>query len=446
MDRITLENYRCFREKQSARLAPLTLLVGNNSTGKTSFLALIRALWDVAFPNLVPNFREEPFDLGSFRDIVHDRGRRGDNLDSFEAGFKLVKGICFNITFRELHGAPFPTTRVIGWKSLQFEAQRQDDGVFLTRYTTPLFKSERVVNEKPFLYDGGLTLMRMMTEHFTELVELSSPDKSDHSDTNTKDKVFAHKDTLRELNEVDSAISTIFEEGIVSQSRPFAGAPIRSRPRRTYDPTQPSRDPEGEYIPTYIANLSHRDKKGWGHLKGNLEAFGRESGLFDEFYIKLLDKAEGSPFQVQVRKFGRRLKGGKRNLIDVGYGISQALPLLTELLRKDAPSMFLLQQPEVHLHPSAQAALGSLFCNIAGPDRQLILETHSNYILDRVRMDIRDRKTDLNPEDVSILFFESGELDVTIHSLRLDENGNVLDAPPGYGQFFVDETRRSIGI
>ena len=50
MDRITLENYRCFREKQTARLAPLTLLVGNNSTGKTSFLALIRALWDVAFP------------------------------------------------------------------------------------------------------------------------------------------------------------------------------------------------------------------------------------------------------------------------------------------------------------------------------------------------------------------------------------------------------------
>ena len=88
----------------------------------------------------------------------------------------------------------------------------------------------------------------------------------------------------------------------------------------------------------------------------------------DEIDIKLLGKTEGSPFQVQIRKFGRRLKGAKRNFIDVGYGVSQALPLLTELLRKDAPSMFLLQQPEVHLHPSAQAALGSLFCNIAGPN------------------------------------------------------------------------------
>ena len=69
--------------------------------------------------------------------------------------------------------------------------------------------------------------------------------------------------------------------------------------------------------------------------------------------------------------------------------------------------MFLLQQPEVHLHPTAQAALGSLFCEIAGRDRQIIVETHSDYIIDRVRMDVRDKKTNLKPEDVSILFFET---------------------------------------
>ena len=54
MDQITLKNFRCFREKQIARLAPLTLLVGENSTGKTSFMAMIRALWDVAYQNRIP--------------------------------------------------------------------------------------------------------------------------------------------------------------------------------------------------------------------------------------------------------------------------------------------------------------------------------------------------------------------------------------------------------
>ena len=94
-----------------------------------------------------------------------------------------------------------------------------------------------------------------------------------------------------------------------------------------------------------------------------------------------------------------------------------------ELLRGPPPSIFLLQQPEVHLHPSAQAALGSLFCQVAKPDRQLVIETHSDHLLDRVRMDVRDGTTDLKPDDVSILFFERKDLDVRIHSLRIDRRG-----------------------
>ena len=108
--------------------------------------------------------------------------------------------------------------------------------------------------------------------------------------------------------------------------------------------------------------------------------------------------------------------------------------------------MFLLQQPEVHLHPSAQAALGSLFCSIASWDRQLIVETHSDHLIDRVRMDVRDRKGTLEPEDVSILFFERDGLEVNIHALGIDEIGNVVGAPGSYRQFFMEETTRSLGL
>ena len=193
--------------------------------------------------------------------------------------------------------------------------------------------------------------------------------------------------------------------------------------------------------------MSRRDPNTWTKLKNRLERFGADSGLFDEISIESFGRTgDATPFQIQIRKFGGKLKGNRRNLIDVGYGVSQTLPIITELLRSDAASVFLLQQPEVHLHPSAQAALGSLFCSIAGPDRQLVVETHSDYIIDRVRMDVRDGKTDLKPEDVSILYFERGEADVKIHSVRLDEQGNVLDAPEGYRQFFADELTRSIGL
>ena len=149
---------------------------------------------------------------------------------------------------------------------------------------------------------------------------------------------------------------------------------------------------------------------------------------------------------MQVRKYAGGLKGPQRNLVDVGYGVSQVLPVITELRRRDASPLFLLQQPEVHLHPSAQAALGSLFCQVARPGLQLVVETHSDHLLDRVRMDIRDSASSLKPEDVSILYFERGSLDVRIHSLRLDKQGNILNAPDSYRSFFMEETSRSLGL
>ena len=73
MDEVRLKNFRCFRDQQTARLAPLTLLVGENSTGKTSFMALIRALWDAVYLRAIPDFKESPYDLGSFYEIFHQR-------------------------------------------------------------------------------------------------------------------------------------------------------------------------------------------------------------------------------------------------------------------------------------------------------------------------------------------------------------------------------------
>ena len=194
----------------------------------------------------------------------------------------------------------------------------------------------------------------------------------------------------------------------------------------------------------YLASVFVEDQEKWESLKRRLEEFGEDSGLFDEISIKQLGRNSGDPFQVQVRRFGGRLKGPSRNLIDVGYGVSQVLPVITELLRPDARPMFLLQQPEVHLHPSAQAALGSLFCKEAATGKQLVVETHSDHLIDRVRMDVRDGVSDLRPEDVSILFFERDELDVRIHSLGVDDQGNITGAPSGYRQFFMKEVRRSL--
>ena len=111
MDKITLKNFRCFRDEQTVRLAPLSLLVGDNSTGKTSFLAMLRALWGVASLQRPPDFKEEPYDLGSFDEIVHYRGRRGGRASSFEIGFSIERkdsSLVFNTLFEKMGTVPVP--------------------------------------------------------------------------------------------------------------------------------------------------------------------------------------------------------------------------------------------------------------------------------------------------------------------------------------------------
>lgn len=447
MDSVTLKNYRCFREEQTARLAPLTLLVGENSTGKTSFLAILRALWDVAFADRAPDFREEPYDLGSFEDIVHNRGGHADTLGSFEAGFAQKHpqyrnyAVHYDATFKNYNGAPFPAKRRLHGKEAWI-VQTDDKGVALLRFGTTHNKKWRQRESRRYASYAD-TDDRLFPIVMSPLIrrsllsgEIDSECGGDNPTSDDVDKIWR----------LSTFISRHKRIGRPSNLRPFAGAPVRSRPRRTYDPSRPARDAEGEYIPAYLANLYRGNSDEWQKLKASLEGFGRKSGLFGDISVMSYGKTSGAPFQIRIRKWGKLRKGVDRNLIDVGYGVSQALPMLTELLRPDSPQMFLLQQPEVHLHPSAQAALGSLFCAVAAQGKQLIVETHSDYIIDRVRMDVRDKTTGLKPDDVSILYFERGDLDVKIHSIRLDEMGNVLDAPHSYGKFFMEETRRSLGL
>ena len=447
MKLVTVKNYRCFREEQKARLAPLTLLVGENSTGKTSFLAMVRALWQVAFESVVPDFQEPPYDLGTFGEIAYNRSSR-NRAKFFEASFETFirerrrrgsrrtesQTAKFLVTFESREGVPYPTSRKLTSGNRLLEVSESlthaevDDREASATLTWPVEDNE---------------LIPLQVMAFPRFLTDSSENGDGQTGKNYHDSLTRDdRHTLFQLAE-EFGLGIVHRGGLQS---PFAGAPVRSTPRRTYDPTRPFRDPSGEYVPTLLANLSRRAPEEWEHLKSALEEFGKGSGLFDEISIESLGRTEGSPFQLHVRKTAGKSRGTKRNLIDVGYGVSQALPILTELLRKEQPSMFLLQQPEVHLHPTAQAALGSLFCGIASWDRQILVETHSDYILDRVRMDVRDGKTNLKPADVSILYFEPVGPEVKIHSLALDEDGNVVNAPLSYRRFFMEETRRSIGI
>ena len=445
---IRLRDFRCFHERQTARLAPLTLLVGENSTGKTSFLAAVQAVWDAAHGSGAPDFRRAPYDLGAFPEIVYSRGGRSTSANSFGLGFtELVPGdrlLSFEVTFESRDAAPAPS--MIGWREGESSVSvvyRSSDG----ESPQISFVSPDGCWMYPGLFGNRMLEGSWITGFFSRIHHAAA----NNDPISLEDALMPTLVTPATVPSSEDLAEFSFLSGQFTRASslesPFASAPIHPSPRRTYDPMKLRSDPWGADVPSRFASIQFQDKAEWAALKERLDSFGRESGLFDDISVKQLTGIEGGPFQLQVRKFGKSgRKGPKRNLMDVGFGVSQVLPALAALFRPDGPTMFLLQQPEVHLHPSAQAALGSLFCRTAEARRQLIVETHSEYIVDRVRMDIRDRQTALTPDDVSILFFERSDHDVRIHSLRFDEQGNVAGAPDGYGQFFMDEVRRSVGL
>ena len=462
MDSITVSSYRCFGGEQTARLAPITLLVGENSTGKSSLLAMIRALWDAVYADRVPNFKEEPYDLGSFDEILHNAGGRGARCETFTARFEVhqlrsdgrtgSKPYRAEVEFGPQHATPAPVRRRISHDGYWLEQDLTPARFGGIRCGAPQGEWRRDSPDGQRLFAAHATdvlppldsalwqLRRVTVENRPPAPPIEplpgSPELTTDIVEEFQKRIGRFPGRLRQSRRSDRA-------------RPFASAPTRSRPRRTYDPARVAPDAEGDYVPTYLAWLSLHEPDSWKQLKYRLEEFGSAAGLFDEINVRRLGKTASHPFQIQVRKFDKRRKGPLHNLADIGYGVSQVLPLATELLREDSPPALLVQQPEVHLHPSAEAALGTLLCEVvvrARRDRRLMVETHSDFIIDRVRMSVRDGVGGLEPKDVSILYFERSGLNVTIHSLRVDQRGNLLDVPPGYRQFFLKELQRSIDL
>ncbi|MCY4542040.1 MAG: AAA family ATPase [Rhodobacteraceae bacterium] len=432
IDSITLENFRCFLERQSARLAPLTLLVGENSTGKTSFLAAINAVARFANePGSNFEFKSGPFDLGTFYEIAHHRGGRGGRATSFKLGASgKAKSTGQNWHLEAEFGQSQSNPAIkkldtaVGSSSVVWESKEKGVEVH-TQTPKGCWKIERGAkeNERSIIRSHDVVFRSFRKDFVPQNDSLTMSDE-DFSELYSMSWILAR----------------------MIGGLPVALAPVRSRPQRTYDPGRTDLNHAGEDIPAELAELALHNPAKWQELKKKMEEFGHSSGMFDEIRVRQYGKRGNEPFQIQVRKHGGNLKGPWRNLIDVGYGVSQILPLLAVFFEASKPSLFLLQQPEVHLHPSAQAALGSTLCQIAGRQTQAIVETHSDFLADRIRTVVRDKHSSLKPKDVSILFFERRHLAVCIHSLEIDEQGNVMNAPSGYRQFFMDELKNTLGI
>ena len=435
---LILRDVRCFQDEQRGTLRPVTLLVGENSTGKTTFLGcygVLHRMFSRLYFDPGPDFNEEPFPMGSFRDIVRSRRGPGGRIDEFKLGLEVeparggMPRYTLLVTFQEKGSQPIVS-------SLRFDF-RPDS--FLELQPAPgggtAFRIPSRTGEAPVPFGAAMLRMDLLMEFATDQESIPGP----FSDLQPV------ADYLRGLFRRPEATA-----GRRRRASPFRFprlpelvpvAPLRSKPRRTYDPVRETASPEGEHVPMLMMRLSRTEKGGWTSLHDGLVAFGRGSGLFSDIKVKSHGRQMSDPFQLQVKV----RSGPHANIMDVGYGVNQSLPILVDVMAA-AGRTFLLQQPEVHLHPRGQAELASLFVEAAAGKRgnRFLIETHSDYIIDRVRISVRKRI--LKPDDVSILYFEPAGAAVTIHALTLDAEGNLRNAPAGYRDFFLKETDRLLGF
>jgi predicted ATPase len=147
------------------------------------------------------------------------------------------------------------------------------------------------------------------------------------------------------------------------------------------------------------------------------------SELSDVFAIRLIDKYT----KVNV------------SLLDVGFGISQILPVIIQSVSSENKTI-VIEQPEIHIHPRLQAQLGSLLAeSVKSFGNRFIIETHSEHLLLRLKKLIR--KGELTHEDIAVVYVDRGDSGSQCLELRLDSDGDFIDEWPNG---FFDESFNEI--
>ena len=140
---------------------------------------------------------------------------------------------------------------------------------------------------------------------------------------------FEHTDFDNELRQkAQDAVRYGFQEKL----RSFSMSPLRTEPKRTYDESSDlDFTPGGDHIPRVLSQLDFENEAEKEVIFNELNKFGRSAGLYESIKVKHHGKRPSDPFQVSVVT-----QGPAANLVDVGYGVSQALPILVEVLKGES--------------------------------------------------------------------------------------------------------------
>ncbi|MBN3886190.1 MAG: DUF3696 domain-containing protein [Nostoc sp. JL34] len=373
---VSFENYKAFSEKQTMQLKPITVLIGKNSSGKSSIAKLF-----TLFENSLMGNIDIPLLLNN---NGVELGGEFDNLffENNPGGIPLIFNIVFDndvqIEIGLLKKVDGYGLDIFQWKykdkTHEFELELNDDGYFDT-----ISKKTYECEFKGFI-----------------------PNK------------FFKKNSTKNLSK-----SFEIEQIVVDYIGPF-----RILPKRYFYLTGQTQfrytgiTGENAYAMLGISKSKKDDE-----LYKNVGRWYKEH--FDGWELKVDDRGKKPLIQILLSKNDTDV-----NIVDVGQGMSQVLPLVVRANITDRPdSMIVIEQPELHLHPAAHGDLAELFAKSAKENNQtFIIETHSENMLLRLRKLIVENDFGFTKDDVIIYWLEDAEIKgKELMEITIDEDGVLSD-------------------
>ncbi|MCA9215113.1 MAG: DUF3696 domain-containing protein [Planctomycetales bacterium] len=440
LTQLHIQNFKGWEDTGSIRMAPITLFFGANSSGKSSigqFLMLLKQTVESQDRKAVlfPGGRNSAVQLGSFQELVF--GRDASNRIQFEYQWRLPNPM--SIT-DPLSGSQYDGNTIQFSASVGQEASGPGT-VVIDHFNYTLMDGEEQILAVGMKRKEGKKVQYEVKAEGYDLKR--NPGRVWHPPTTVRfygfpDEVVAYHQNSDFVQSLNLAQEKLF------QSLAYLG-PLRTKAERLYSWTGTEPESVG-YVGenTVAAILAARQRKLSMGYKQRSQPFEQiiaqklqDMGLIESFKVNQISKKR-QDYEVKVKTKGSL---GEVDLPDVGFGISQVLPVLVECFYAPANSIILMEQPEIHLHPRAQAFLADVMIDVInaredGQDRniQLIIETHSEHFLRRLQRRIAEDA--VKKEQVAAYFADVSRTPATLDELRLDTFGNIENWPK---DFFGDE-------
>jgi hypothetical protein len=429
-----IQNFKSWADTSEMRMAPLTGFFGTNSSGKTAilqFILMLKQTIESSDRNTILHLGGDRYsyvDLGTTYDIVHNHKFPAQIEFSLSWRPKRISQpelmLLFVRELREEHSLyQIPYSPFLKFTS-RFDIDIEQISLQFFRYSFQYINHEWSHFGRKFLRINNES--RGETFIYGELKEELSSFKEIYESLENPFKPYSASSSF----DLYKDLYATFEDLFVNS---YYLAPLREFPKRTYLWSGESPQDVGKFGELTVAALL-ASRKTDPEVEIAVAKALQDLGLIHSFSLKPIAENRRD-YEILVR---RSPNSPEVLITDVGFGVSQILPVLVLCYYVPKGSTVILEQPEIHLHPSVQAKLADVFIDaIKTRNIQIIIESHSEHLLRRLQRRIAEEKDGFTNQDAALYFCDMDANGTSqLLPLELDTYGNINNYPP---DFFGDE-------